>query len=114
MKEGIKLKYFYFFVMLSVAGEPVTNAMRFKYFLADVWADAKTDRYEIEEKAQKKITKITAILSQEHDVPYGVTHVDKITNTAYNVLKKYFPHYNEYAHPIDTAETSDDNDEEED
>jgi metal-dependent amidase/aminoacylase/carboxypeptidase family protein len=114
MKDGIKYKDFYFFVMLSVAGEPVTNAMRFKYFLVDVWTNAKTESYEIEEKAEEKIKKITALLSQEHNVQYEIAYTDKITNTAYNVLKKYFPHYNEDAHAIDTSGDSDDEEEEED
>jgi hypothetical protein len=114
MKDGIKYKYFYFFIMLSVAGEPVTNAMRFKYFLVDVWKDAKADRYEIEEKAEEKIKKITALLSQQHNVQYEIAHIDKITNTAYNVLKEYFPHYNEDARAYDTSGDSDDDEEEED
>src|SRR3712207_5672806 len=107
MKEGIKFKTYYFFVMLNVAGEPVTNAMRFKYFLVDVWENAKADTGVIEEKADTKIRKITALLSQRDNVPYEVSNVDKITNTAYNVLKEHFPHYNEDAHHIDTSGDSD-------
>ncbi len=94
MKRDIKLKYYYFFVMLNVAGERVTNAMRFKYFLVDVWENAKANTVEIEEKAQNKIQKITALLSQKHNVQYEVANIEKITTTAYNVLKEYFPHYN--------------------
>jgi hypothetical protein len=114
MKDGIKFKNFYFFVILSVAGERVTNAIRFKYFLVDVWKDAKADRYEIEEQAHNKIEKITAILSQQHNVPYEVVRSYKITNTEYNVLRKYFAHYNEDAREYDISDTSDDEDEEED
>ena len=57
MRQDIKLKYFYFFVMVNVADEPVTDAMRFKYFLVYVWGNAKADRYEIEEKSQTKSRK---------------------------------------------------------
>jgi hypothetical protein len=76
MKDGIQYKYFYFFVILKVAGERVTEAMRFKYFLVDVWTDAKTERYEIEEKAHNKIQKIIALLSQEHNVHYDIIKID--------------------------------------
>jgi hypothetical protein len=107
-----EFKTFYFFVILKVVGEPVTNAMRFKYFLVDVWENAKADRYEIETKADTKIKKITALLSQHHNVQYEVVNIDKITNTAYTVLKEYFPHYNEDARAYDTSDTSGDEEEE--
>ncbi len=112
MKERIEVKYFYFFVMVNVAGEPVTDAMRFKYFLVDVWDDAKADRYDVEEKAEIKIKNITAILSQQHNVHYEVASIKKITNTEYTVLKKYFAHYNEDARAYDTADSTDDEEEE--
>ncbi len=83
MRQNIKLKYFYFFVMLSVAGEPVNDAIRFKYFLVDIWTNAKADAYDIEEKADAKIKNITAILSQHHNVQYEVVNVKKITNSRY-------------------------------
>ena len=111
MKEKIKLKYFYFFVMVNVAGEPVTDAMRFKYFLVDVWDDAKAGLYDIEEKAKTKVKNITAILSQKHNVHYEVANIEKITNAEFTVLKKHFAHYNEDARAYDTADNTDDEDE---
>ena len=112
MREDIKFKYFYFFVMLGVAGEPVNDAIRYKYFLIDVWTNAKADAYSIEEKADAKIKKITAILSQQHNVHYEVVNIKKITNAEYTVLKKYFAHYNEDARAYDTSDNSDDGEEE--
>ena len=78
MKEGIKLKYFYIFFMLHVAGEPVNAAIRYKYFLIDVWDDAKADLYDIEEKAKTNIKEITAILSQQHNVQYEVANIESL------------------------------------
>ncbi len=51
-----QLKTFYFFAMLNVKGEPVTKAMRFKYFLVSTSGNA--DSYEAEMKVNEKIKKL--------------------------------------------------------
>ncbi len=85
------VKVFYFFVKLSVKGEPVTHATRFKYFL--VSASGKENSYEAEMTANKKIYKIAALLSQQDNTTYKVAHVEEVSTEASNVLEEHFPLY---------------------
>ena len=87
----IGVKTFYFFVKLSVKGEPVTHATRFKYFL--VSASGKENSYEAEMTANKKIYKIIALLSQQDNTNYKVSHVDEVSRKVSNVLEKHFQLY---------------------
>ena len=87
--KGVKV--FYFFVKLSVKGEPVTQATRFKHFL--VSASGKENSYEAEMTANKKIYKITALLSQQDNTTYKVAHVEEVSTEASNVLEEHFPLY---------------------
>ncbi len=107
------LKTYYFFVMLSVKGERVTNATRFNYFLASTWGNQ--DSYEAEMKANKKIYKIAVLLSQRDKTTYEVAHIDKVSTNAFNVLKEHFPTYDHHRNmlmPINTPAGTDDEEEE--
>jgi hypothetical protein len=106
-----EFKTYYFFVMLNVKGEPVTNATRFKYFLVYEWGNANSD--EIEMKANKKIYKIAELLSQQDNVQYKVANIDAVATNEFNVLKKHFPTYSYHKDTLMSINTTGDTDDEE-
>ena len=102
MKE---IETVYFFVKLAIKNEVVTPATRFSYFLVSSWGNP--DSYEIEMKANKKIYKIAALVSQRDKTTYEVAHVDTVSTDEYNVLKKHFPTYDYQRDMLLTTKTAD-------
>jgi hypothetical protein len=99
------VKTFYFFVRLSLQGEPITPTTRFTYFL--VCAMGKANSVEAEMKAGKKAYTITALLSQRYAIPYTPIHMEEVSPHAANVLQEHFPFYDHHGdilalinHPI--------------